>query len=490
MGKRVILFYWLCAIACCNIIFFYKAESKSLAQRNLTSATETEIKKTALETLLNKSLNLDQKNKELESEASLSWLGFIPGYSPWETQLNISFERQWSDLDVNTQNTKYQTYNLITRFQQRTPLGLTLDVNFEKLIDLPEIDGFFMTESVSANLYLSLLNDFMGYNTKKILNAIDTKNKKTFEDRTLIEACQKISNQFFDAFLNEQNLKILKESVDDINFINSRISKDAISRQNSLSLNMDRVQLLNRSIKANQQFQMSQLLLSDLSRIKADELIDLKLNENIDNLLKIQNEQFAILDRLNLEIEILEARKKLLQLNQRNDISVYAGLRTSETLIRNSPASPLDNSSNSNVIGLNFNWNFSNMQIENSKKSIEFEIMKRKIQKDHITNQKNQILSRFKSNIEEQVKTLSNLKESIKYADELQEISVKNFLNGRIGFFEYITSRNQVNSIKNDYNQALVDFYKLHIEQSAYMGNVDQVCLVNYPKSENAVVQN
>lgn len=458
------------AISCCNIILHDQIQARSIAQYG-KAKIETETKSNLLEDVLKNSLNLTKKSKEIEADLGLDWFGFIPAFSPWETQLSVSFERLWSDLEVKQINTVYQNFNLITRMQQRTPLGLTLDLNFEKVIDVPEIQGFLMKERISGNIYMSLLNDFLGFKTQKILNATDIKNQKLFQDKAMIDACQKISNQFFDTFIHEQNLKILSESVEDIEFIISKISFDAISQQNSLSLKMDKHQLLNRLIKTNQSFKMSQLSLSDLTRLKVDEMIDLSLNTNVEGIVNNLNQSFEVIERINLEIEILKARKKLIQLNQRNDVSIYAGIRSSETL-------PVDDVSSSNVIGLNFNWNFSNMQVENSKKSIEFEISRRNIEKDHILSQQKEILVNFKSLIEAQFKTLNNLKQAVVYADDLQKISIRNFLNGRIGFFEFLTSRNQVNSVKMDYNQALVDFYKSYLDQSVYLGDVDAVCFL------------
>jgi hypothetical protein len=467
-----------------NLMFLSDIDARSLAMHGKPKI-EIEVQNQPLESILNKSLNLHQKKIEIESDYNLDWFGFIPAYSPWETQLNVSFERLWNDLEAGSASTAYNTFNLTTKFQQRTPLGLTIDVNFDKMIDVPEVQGFLMKERISGNIYISLLNDFLGFNTQKILNATTEKNKKVFEDKTMIQTCQTISNQFFDAFLQEQNLNILSESVEDIDFIISKISFDAITQQNSLSLKMDKHQLLNRVIKASQMFKMSQLKLSDLTRIKVEDLTDLTLNENIEDLLNKQSQSFKIIDRLNLEIQILKARKKLIQLNQRNDISVYAGVRASETLVVNESSI-----SNSNVIGLNFNWNFSNMQIENSKKSIEFEISKRNVQKDHILSQQKVILENFKLVLEDQFKTLKNLKQALVYADDLQKISVKNFLNGRIGFFEFLTSRNQVNSVKTDYNQALVDFYKSLTDQSVYLADVNAVCFLNNISAEKSIASN
>ncbi len=462
-------------VVCCNIIFLSSTYARSLAQHGKVKVESTDLKN-PLDVVLKKSLNLNQKIKEIESEYGLDWFGFIPAYSPWETQLNVSFERLWNDLEVNTVSTKYQTYNLITRLQQRTPLGLTLDVNFEKVIDVPEIDGFLMKERISGNLYISLLNDFLGFNTQQILNSTTLKNRQVFEDKAMIQNCQKISNQFFETYLHEQNLNILSESVEDIDFIISKISLNTITQQNNLSLKMDKHQLLNRVIKTNQMFKMSQLSLSDLTRININELLKLNLNDDIEQIVKNHSQNFDIIDRLNLEIEILKARKKLIQLNQRNDISVYAGVRTSETL-------PVNDSSMSNVIGLNFNWNFSNMQIENSKKSIDFEISRRHVQKDHILSQQKVILENFKSMVLEQTNTIKNLKQALMYAEDLQNISVKNFLNGRIGFFEFLTTRNQINSVKTDYNQALVDFYKIILDQSVYLADVSSACFLKLTNS-------
>ncbi len=484
-NKKIFLFFKVVALVCCNIIFINQSFSRGLAQAHKNLKSDVENQKNLLDVLIKKSLDLDQKAQEIEAESSIEWLGFIPGYSPWETQLNTSFEKLWSDSNSNMNDVSYQAINLVSKVQQRTPYGLSLDLSFEKLFDIPDVNTFLFKERVSGNIYISLLNDFLGFNTQEILNATDQKNKKVFDNKKLLQACQKISNQFFETFLQEKNLKILSESVDDLNFIQSRLSLNTITQQNNLSLKIDKSQLLNRVTKSIQSFKMSQLNLSDLLRLKAIELENLSLNENIDLILKDQSQKFQIIDQLNLEIEILDARKKLLQLNQKNDISIYAGLRSFETL-------PLNDTTNSNVVGLNFNWNFSNIQIENSKKSLEFEIIRRKIQRDHVLSQQKEIQLTFQKAIEDQVQSLKNMKEAETFADDLQQISIKNFLNGRIGFFEFLTTRNQINSVKTDYNQALVDFYKIILDQSVYLGDVNSACFLNLPdqKIESGVSQN
>ncbi len=425
--------------------------------------------KTDLNAILNKSFKTENKKDEVLADSSIEWLNFIPGLSPWASEFNASIENLWSDAERAGLATEYQALNLTSTVNQRTPYGLALNLNFERLLNVPEIENFLIKERMSANLALSLYNDFLGANTAKVLQATEQKNKKIFDDKIRLQNCERIANQFFTTFLNEQNYAINLESTKDIEFIQKRLSPNAVTAQDYLSLTIDKAQLESRLVKSAQQFQSSQLSLSDLARIPIEEIINLTLSSDIDGLLKQQEQQFQIIERLDLEIEILQARKKLLDLNQRNDISLYAGLRSQQL-------ASFDDSTTSSVVGLNFNWNFGNIQIENSKQSIDFEITKRKIQKEHLVMQKAKITTNFQTAITGQANTLKVMQKASENSDKLQDIARKNFLNGRIGFFEFLTLRNQVNSVKTEYVQALIDFYKIYLDQSVYSGNVESAC--------------
>ena len=459
MSVQKRLFCFMSLTLCCNIIFL----SQALA----------DDKKNDLTTIIKKSFNLENKQHEIEADVGIDWLGTIPGFSPWETQLDTSVESLWSNAERNSDETRYQAFNLISTVNQRTPYGLSLNVNYEQLLDIPDVDIFLSTERISANVFISLYNDFLGTNTDKILQSTAKKNKQVFDDKIRIQTCERIANQFFETFLNEQNFTINQEAIKDIEFIQKRLSKNAVTAQDYLSLTIDKAQLDNRLMRSAQQFKNSQLLLSDLTRLPVDEIVNLALNENIKAIIANQDKKFQILERLDLEIDILKARKKLLEINQRNDVSLYAGLRSQKTLVLNEA-----NTNTSNVVGLNFRWNFGNVQVENSMQSLDFEISKRNIQKDHIMSQQKKIAENFKAAIDGQATVLEVMQSASQSADGLQSIARKNFLNGRIGFFEFLTLRNQVNSVKTEYIQALIDFYKITLDQAVYSGDVESTCFM------------
>ncbi len=442
----------------CNIIFFFSfsAYGKTLS----------------LKETITKSLQTDLKKIELNADTNIEWLGFIPSVSPWQTDIDASFERLWSRAEEATgEENSYNAFNFDTKVTQRTPYGLSLNVNFQQLLNVPNVDVFLSKELISANLLLSLYNDFLGSKTKNILNIVNDKKIKVFNQKNLISSCEQIANQFFQTFLNEKNFLISKDAIQDIEFIQRRLSKKSISSQDYLSLSIDRAQLDNQIAKSKQQFQTSQLLLSELTRLNVGQLESLSLSEDINSILAKQSTKIEIVDRINLEISILRARKSFLDINQNNDISFFVGHRSQETL-------PFNTTNSSEIVGLSVKWNFGNEQLRNSKKSIDFEISKRQIQRDHIVSQQETIIENFNQSLRNQAKVLQTMKKADSNAKKLQALSKRSFLNGRIGFFEFLTFRNQANSVKNEYIQTLIDFYKIILEQSVYFGDFKAACFL------------
>lgn len=443
----------------CNIILINSSYSQT-------------AEKTDLQQILNKSLNLENKKNEVEADVGIDWLGSIPVLSPWETEFNTSVESLWSKASNQAETIEYQAFNLNSTINQRTPYGLSLGLDYEQLLNVPELQGnFLIKERISANIFLSLYNDFLGASTSKILAATEKKNQSLIADKILLQTCERIANQFFETYLNEQNYAINLDAIKDIEFIQKRINRNAVTAQDYLSLTIDKAQLDSRLVKSAQQYNTSQLALSDLTRIPMTEVHDLTLSENIDVLTKKLEKRFQIIERLDLEVELLEARKRLLDINQRNDVSLYAGLRSQQT-------TAFSDTNASNVMGINFRWNFGNIQIENSKRSIDLEILKRKVQKEHILSQQAKIKESFRLAMDGQASTVNVMAKATQNADKLQDIARKNFLNGRIGFFEFLTLRNQVNSVKTEFIQALIDFYKIYLDQSVYLGDAESACFL------------
>lgn len=429
-----------------------------------------------LTAIINRSTSTKEQQEFTNAQTQLDWLQMAPIISPWQNSFESNFERLSSKEEGQNFYREFDAFRVTSVFQQSTPYGLSLGVNYERLLDLPSnFSGFQPEESLQANIYISLLNDFLGHSTRNAQGYWSAKARKIFMDQTQGQVCQNISNAFFDAFLAQVKLNIQVKSLEQIKTIFSRLQlgarKGTLRRQDELSLLIDRTQLINQIAELKSQQDQNLLKLSLESKIPIQDLQNLTLDQTIAVEKITAQESMQILDQLDQEIGILNSKKDLVRLNQRNDISLYGGIR------QNIAANPAFSDFNSSALGINVKWNFSNQAIENSISQIEMQVIQKEVQKSMILAQQSIVNQNYQFNLKQKLEVVEGLRTNLKYAKELSQLSQNNLASGRLNFFDFLNIRNQTNQSEIQYAENMVTLYQQIINYAKYRGDYSLMCL-------------
>lgn len=430
-----------------------------------------------LEDIFKKSTQTELQKTDIQSDFQLEWLNLYPVNSPWQSTFRTSIERLWSEESSLTTDRTFNALQLRSSLNQRTPYGVSLGLEYERLFDLPpNFTGFQIEESLSANIFISLYNDFLGQNTKLVNSFNHSSYKSLFLSKAQGQICQKISEAFFAALIAENRYEVNKRSLEQIDDVLKKLRiksiNNRIRRQDELSLKLDHTQLQNETLRSEVLWSEEVLKLASASKLNVDELKELSLNlvTNLESYLSRIN--LEILKQLETEIRLLKAQKKILEMNQGNDIAIYGGVRSASPA--NSAFSELQNS----VLGLNLNWTLGSESLKANLQRFDAQIAKKEVQKSLLLQQKDSMQALYNKALKQKFELTKKLKDNLTLANELESITYKNLSSGKISFFEFLSLRNQVNQTSIQYTESLASFYRDFLNYAFVRGDYQATCLL------------
>jgi hypothetical protein len=436
----------------------------------------TNRKEIELKTLLNHQFSDQMQNDLLENQVIDQSQQLSPTHSLWLTEINSTLELQNDITESFTGQTDNITDSLPfeARVQQRTPYGVSLNLDYYRELGDPSFLNFFNQERYRGSLEFSLLRDPLGVKSRSVVKNL-TDSLPLFKRKVESDQCRDIALKYNEALAFQQNIFVIEDTLKSSETILKGLSRAARSGAvNNTTVSIMALDVENlKAQKATAESNRLRALL-ELQNLSGYQLNNAFLKAFKDPVYDQKpNVSSLQVDLLEQEVDSLKSQLSKLTLDRNHDLSLYTGLESS---IFAQNVLGLEGQTDFAFFGIRANIRLADQEFKNRKNSLKSQMAIRenelRIAKSLLQSETNRFLETLKNFS----LSYKRLKDGINNLKKTEQRSIKNFRNGKSTYNDYLTSRNQILNYKRALIEAQESFWRTYFNFEHFKGNSTELC--------------
>ena len=439
----------------------------------------SEQKEVSLKSLLDFQFQNQEQKSLISNQVVDQSQQLAPNHSLWLTDItsSLEFQNDITESFTGQQDNITNSRPFETRVQQRTPYGLSLNIDYYREMGDPSFRNFFNQERYRGSLEFSLLRDPFGIKSRKVADNFKQV-KPVFLKKVESDQCRDIALKYNEVLAIQLNIDVLGETLKNSEKILKGLSKAARSGAvnkttvSVMAIDVENFKAQKATAESNRlrgSLELQNLTGFSLNGSKLKPFKEAKYQE------KTNNESLQI-DLLRQEVKSLKAQLAKLNLDRNHDLSLFTGVQSS-TFAQNVPGLSIEGQTDFGFVGIRANLRLSDQEYKNRKSRLQAQIAIRENELRISENLLKDEQMRFTTTLKNFSSSYQSLKKGLSNLKQTEERSVKNFRNGKSSYNDYLTSRNEFFRYKRSLIEAQENFWNTHFNFEHFKGNSDELCL-------------